>query len=103
MGDDADAETHEGEDRPHPACVATGEVVVHGHHMHPTAANGVDAGTERTNERLPLAGTHLGDLPLVQHDRTEDLLVVRAHPRGAARCFARRCENLWQLVVERCL
>ena len=61
----ANREAHEGEDRAHPACIAAGKVVVHGHHMHTTATNGVDGGTERTNERLPFAGAHLRDLSLM--------------------------------------
>ena len=99
--DHANGETHEGEDRTHPACVATGEVVVHGHHMHATATNSVDGGTERADERLPFTGAHLGDLPLMQHDGAKNLLVVWAHASGAARCFACRGKNLWQLLVER--
>ena len=101
MRNHANREAHEGEDRAHPACITAGEVVVHGHHMHTTATNGVDGGTERTNERLPFAGAHLRDLSLMQHDGAEDLFVVRAHARGAARRFASGGENLRQLVVER--
>ena len=103
MRNHSNREPHEGEDRAHPACVAAGEVVVHGHHMHTAATNGVDGGSERTNERLPFAGAHLRDLSLMQHDGAEDLLVVRAHTSGAARRLTRRRENLWQLVVERSL
>ena len=99
----ANREAHEGEDRAHPACVAAGEVVVHGHHMHTTATNGIDGGTERTNERLPFAGAHLRDLSLMQHDGAENLFVVRAHAGGAARRFASSGENLWKLGVERSL
>ena len=101
MRDHANGETHEGEDRAHPARVATSEVVVHGHHVHAPTTNGVDGGTERAHERLPFAGAHLGDLPLMQHDGAKNLLVVWAHASGAARCFACRGKNLWQLLVER--
>ena len=103
VGDHADAETHEGEDRAHPTRVAAGKVIVHGHHMHTAATNSVDGGTERTNERLPFTGAHLGDLPLVQHDCAEDLLVIRTHASGTARCFASGGEDLRQLFVERVL
>ena len=61
----ANGEPHEGEDRAHPARVAAGEVVVHGHHVHAAATNGVDGGTKRANERLPFAGAHLCDLSLM--------------------------------------
>ena len=36
----------------------------------------------------------------MQHDRTKDLLVIRAHAGGAARCLTSGGENLWQLLVE---
>ena len=101
MGDHADAETHEGEDRAHPARVAAGEVVVHGHHVHAAATNSVDGGAERAHKGLPFTGAHLRDLSLMQHDGAEDLFVVRPHAGGATRCFACRRENLRQLFVER--
>ena len=100
MRDHANGEPHEGEDRAHPARVAACEVVVHGDHVHAAATNGVDGGTERTNERFPFAGAHLRDLSLMEHDGPEDLLVVRAHAGGAARRFARSRKNFGQLVVE---
>ena len=101
MRDHTDREPHEGEDRAHPASVAASEVVVDGHHMHTSATNGVDGGAKRPDERLPLTGAHLGDLPLVQHDGAEDLLVVGAHARRAARCLTGGGEDLRQLFVER--
>ena len=95
VGNHANREPHKGENRAHPPCVAAGEVIVDGHHMHTTATNSVDGGTERTNERLPFAGAHLRDLALMQHDGAKNLLVVRAHTSGATRCFTGSRENLW--------
>ena len=101
MRDHANGEPHEGEDRTHPARVATGEVVVDGHHVYAAATNSIDGGTKRPYERLPFTGAHLRDLSLMQHDGAKNLLVVWAHTSGAARCFTRSRENLWQLLVER--
>ena len=97
----ANGEPHEGEDRAHPAGVAAGEVVVDGHHVYTAAADGVDGGTKRTNERLPFTGAHLRDLSLMEHDGAKDLLVVRAHASGAARGLARGRKNFGQLIVKR--
>ena len=63
--DHANGEPHEGEDRPHPARVATGEVVVDGHHVYTAAAHSVDGGTERPYERLSFTRAHLRDLSLM--------------------------------------
>ena len=99
--DHANGEPHKGEDRTHPARVATGEVVVDGHHVYAAATNSVNGGTERPYERLSFTRAHLRDLSLMQHDGAKNLLVVRAHTSGAARCFTRSRENLRQLFVER--
>ena len=101
MRNHANREPHEGEDWPHPTSVAASEVVVDGDHVHTSTTNSVDGGTERSHKRLSFTGAHLRDLSLMEHDRTQDLCVVRAHAGGAARCLTRGCENLWQLLVER--
>ena len=97
----ANGEAHEGEDRTHPTCVATGEVVVDGHHMYAAATDGIDGGAEWPDECLPFTGAHLGNLSLMQHDCAQNLLVVWAHTSGSARCFTCRRQNLGQLSIER--
>ena len=79
-------------DPAHPLGVAAGEVVVHGDDVDAAAREGVQRDGERRDERLALAGPHLGDLPLVEDHAAHELDVVVAlpdaracRPRGRAR------------------
>ena len=103
MRNHSNRKPHEGEDRSHPARVASGKVVIDRHHVDTAAAHGVDGGAERPNERLSFAGAHLRDLSLMQHDGAKNLLVIWAHASGAARSLACSGKNLGQLLIECCL
>ena len=57
----------------HPLGVAAGQVVIDGDHMDALALEGVEIAGQGGDEGLALAGLHLGDPALVEHQRAEDL------------------------------
>ena len=71
--DAADAEPQELVDAAHPLGVALGEVVVDGDDVHAAARERVEVDGKRGNQRLALAGLHLGDLALVQDHAADHL------------------------------
>ena len=74
-----DREAEPAEDVPHPLRVAAGEVVVDRDEVRAAAGEGIEVERQRRDEGLALAGRHLGDAPLVQHDAADQLHVVRHH------------------------
>ena len=96
VGDDADRQAEEAEDRTHPLGVATGQVVVDRDHVDTAAGQPVESGGHRRHESLALAGAHLGDLALVENGRAHELDIEMAHAEGALHGFAGRGEDLRQ-------
>ena len=88
-------------DGPHPARVAAGQVVVHGHQVDPAAGQGVEIHRQRGDQRFPLPGPHLGDLALVQHHAPEQLHVEVTLPERAPRRLAHHRERLREEIIER--
>ena len=88
-------------DGAHPLGVAAGQVVVHGDDVHAGAGDGVQIAGERGDERLALAGLHLGDLAGVQRHAADELDVEVAHAERADTRLAHGGERLGQQVVER--
>ena len=101
MLDDADRHAQERVERTHPLGVALGQVVVDGDDVHAAAEQRVRVDGERRDERLALAGPHLGDLALVQHVTAHDLDVEVPHAQHAFARFADDGERLGEHVVER--
>ena len=86
--DEANAHAKELVDLSHPFAIALGQVIVDGDDVHALAGDGVEIARERRDERLALAGLHLGDLPLVEDHAADELHVEvtqaqRAHRRLA--------------------
>jgi hypothetical protein len=100
VGDHPDAEPEEVEDGTHPLRVAPGEVVIDGDDVNAPPDHGVERSGERRDERLPLAGLHLGDLSLVEHEAAHQLDVELAHPEGSLHRLATHGEDLGGDVVE---
>ena len=85
----------------HPLAVAAGEIVVDRDHVDALARERVEVDRRRRDERLALAGTHLGDAPLVEADAADQLDVKMPHAEHAARAFAHDCERLWEDLLHR--
>ena len=95
---DGQAEAHV--ERPHPLHVAASEVVVDGDDMDALPLDGIEVGGEGGDERLPLAGHHLGDGAGVEHHAADELDVVVAHAEPTAPRLAADAEGLGEDVVE---
>ena len=80
--------------------VAPGEVVVDGDDVDAAAGERVEDRRPRRDEGLALAGLHLGDPALVEHDAAHELDVVVAHPEGPLHRLAAGGEHLGQGLVE---
>jgi hypothetical protein len=98
--DDADRQAEEAVDAAHPLRVAAGQVVVDRDDVDALALEGVEVGGQRGDERLALAGLHLGDRAVVQHHAADELHVVVPHVQHAAARLADDGEGLGQQVVE---
>ena len=81
--------------------VAAGQIVVHRDHVHALAFQRVEVHRQRGDQRLALAGTHLGDLAQMQHHAADQLHVVVAHAEYAATGLAAYREGLRQHLVQR--
>ena len=99
--DAADRHAEEAVEPPHPLGVAAGEVVVDGDDVHALSGERVQEGRERRDQRLALAGAHLGDLPLVEDHPADQLHVEVAHAEDAFARFSDDREHLGEKVVER--
>ncbi len=99
--DAADGEAEESVDLSHPLGVAPGEVVVHGHNMHAPARQRIEIGGQRRNQRLALAGFHLGDTAGMEHHAADKLHVEMALAQRPARGFPHGGKRLGQERVER--
>jgi hypothetical protein len=69
--------------------------------MHALAFERVEVGGKGGDERLALAGAHLGDLAVVQHDAADELHVEVAHANGALAGLAHDREGVGQNVIKR--
>ncbi len=101
--DDADGEAEELVDLAHPLGVALGQVVVDRDHVHAVAGERVQVAGEGGDERLAFAGSHLGDLALVQHHAADQLHVEVAHLHGAPAGLADHGKGLRQQLVQGCV
>ena len=103
VGDDhPDGHAEEAVDLPHPVGVAAGEIVVDGDDVDALAVERVQIDRERRDQRLALAGLHLGDLAAVKGDAADQLDVVMALAERALGRLADRREGFGQQVVELC-
>jgi hypothetical protein len=98
--DHADGEAEEAMYLTHPLGVETGQVVVHGDDVNTVSGKRVQVGRQSRDEGLPLAGLHLRDLALVEHDPPEQLHIEVALADGSLHGLANRGEGLRDQIVE---
>ena len=97
---DADLEAQKAVDLAHPLGVALGQVVVDGDEVSAVAGEPVEVHRHGRDQRLALAGLHLGDVAVVEHDAAHDLHVEGPHAERAPGALARHRERLEEQVVE---
>ena len=98
--DDADRHAEEAVDPPHPLGVAACQVVVDRDDVDAPARQRVQVGRQRRDQRLALAGLHLGDLAVVQDDAADQLHVEVPHVDRAAPGLPHDGERLGEQVVD---
>ena len=100
VDDQADGEPQEAVDLAHPLALELGQVVVHGDHVHALAGQSIEHRREGGRQGLALAGAHLGDAALVEHDGADQLHVkgpLVQHPHAR---LAHQRVGLGQQVVQ---
>ena len=100
VDDQADREAEEAIDLPHPFRVALGQIVVDRDDVHALSRQGIEIGRQDGDQRFALAGLHLRDAALMQHDAADELHAVRPHAEHAVRRLAADGKRLGQEVVE---
>ena len=100
VDDDADRHAEELVDLPHPVGVAAGEIVVDGDDVDALAGERVEVDGERGDQRLALAGLHLGDGAFVEHHAADQLHVEMALAEGALGGLADGGEGGDEQIVE---
>ncbi len=98
--DDAHRHAHEAVNLAHPFRVPAGQVVVHRHHVHALAGQGVQVHSQGGHQGLALARAHLGNLALVQGHGADELDVVVAHAQHPLGGLPHRGEGLGHEGVE---
>ena len=87
-------------DLSHPGGVAPSQIVVDGDDVDTFARERVEIGREGRDQGLALAGTHLGDLPVVEHHAADHLHVEVAQAERSLGCLAHNRECLGDQAVE---
>ena len=98
--DQPDIEPEPPVDLTHPLGVTSGQVVVHRDDVHAPAGEPVEVGRKRRDERLALAGLHLGHPAEVEGGAAHHLDVVVALADHPLRGLAHHRERLDQQLVE---
>ena len=88
-------------DAAHPLGVALCQVIVDGNDMHALAGDSVEVAGQGGDERLALAGLHLGNMTLMKRHGADELYVKVAHARDALGSLAHGGKGLGKHVVER--
>ncbi len=101
VDDDPHGHPEELVDAPHPLRVAAGQVVVDRDDVDALAGERVQVDRQRGDQRLPLAGLHLGDAAAVEHHPADELHVEVAHPEHALARLAADGERLGKKIVQR--
>ena len=98
--DDADFETEEAVDLPHPLRIALGQIVVDGDEMGAVTGETVEVHGHGRHQGLALAGLHLRDVAVVEHDAAHHLDIEGTHPERPPGALPVHREGFEQEVVE---
>ena len=91
--DDAYAQSQPLIDSPHPFGISSGQVIIDRHQVGSLAGKGIEIHGQGGDERLPLTGSHLCDLPLMEDQSTHQLDIVVSHVEDSAACLSDRGEG----------
>ena len=97
----ADTEAQEAIDLAHPLRIAAGEIIIHRHHVHALAGQGIQIDRQRRHQRLAFAGAHFGDFAAMQHDAADHLHIEMPHAQHALGGFTHGGKGFGQDVVQR--
>ena len=101
MHDHADGHAEEAEDAPHVLALELGQIVVDGDDVHALAGQRVEVGRHGRRQGFALAGLHLRDAALMEHDTAEHLHAELALAGHAAGRLAHDGIRFRQQVVQR--
>ena len=96
---DADGQAQELVDPAHPVGIALRQVVIDRDYMDTLAAQRIEVGRQRGDERLALTRAHFGNLAVVQRHAAHQLHVEMAHRKGALAGLANHGKGLRQHSV----
>ncbi len=100
--DQADGQAEEAVDPSHPLGIASRQIVVDGDQVDSRASERIEVDRHRRDQRLPLAGLHLGDGTAVQSPGANDLDVVVTLSQHAPCRFTHNGKSLRLEIVEGC-
>ena len=89
----ADRQSEQTIDRTHPLGIAPGQIVVEGQDVRAAIGEGIERRRHHRRQRLPFSSQHLHDIPVVERERRDDLLVEGTLPERAARRLADQREE----------
>ena len=98
---DADTQAEEAMQPPHPFRIAAGQVVIDRNNVNTLAGNRIQVGGQGADQGLALAGTHFGNLAVVQDHAADQLGIEVAHAELALRGFANHGKGFRQEIIER--
>jgi len=98
--DHAASQPQEVEQPAHGAAVALSQIIVDGDDVHALAGERVQVSGQGRDQRLAFAGTHFGDLALMQRQAADQLHVEVTHAQRADRAFAADGKGFGQDVVQ---
>ena len=101
MHNHADGHAQEAEDATHVLALELGQIIVDGHDMHAFAGERVQVGRHGRRQGLALAGLHLGNAALMEHDAAEHLHAELALARHAVGRLAYDGICFRQQVIQR--
>ena len=96
----ADLHAQETIDGSHPLAVAAGKIIVDRNDMNAFARQSIEVPGERRDERLALAGLHLGNLAVVERHGANELHVEMAQAECSYAGLSNRGERLRKNGVE---